>query len=183
MTASVSVAGLDVLSERAVCEVRLGLTAHLPSLRAHARKLCRRAQPAEDLVQETVLRALVFARTFTPGTNLRAWLHQVLDSVFISSCRRGSRERRAFEALGRDPCAWVQPDVLPEMVSFSPRVQQALSQLPRAFRDVVELVDVQEQPYRAAADRLAVPIGTVMSRLYRGRRLLAALLADARLAA
>jgi len=102
----------------------------------------------------------------------------VLHSVFISRCRRGSRERRAFDAIGRDPCAWIQPEAAPEMQALSPAVRGALAQLPAGFREVVELVDVQEHSYRAVAQQLQVPIGTVMSRLHRGRRLLGNLLTE-----
>lgn len=129
-------------------------------------------------MQEAALRALAFAWSFEPGSNVRAWLHQVLESVFISQCRRRTRERRAFDSLGRDPCAWMQKDAAPLMLSLSPRVVRALAELPPAFREVVQLVDVQELTYRDAAERLQVPLGTVMSRLFRGRRLLASALAD-----
>lgn len=158
--------------------VRSGLIEHLPSLRAHALRRARSRQQASDIVQEAAMRALAFAWSFDPGTNVRAWLHQVLESVFVSQCRKRTRERRAFEALGRDPCAWLQKDAAPAMLALSPRVGRALDALPIAFRDVVRLVDLEELPYREAAERLRVPVGTVMSRLFRGRRLLAAALSD-----
>ena len=163
-------------------DVRKALVLLLPSLRAHAQRLCRSGPQAEDLVQETALRALRFAHTFTQGTHVRAWLHQILDSVFISRCRRGTRERRAHDVLGRDPCAWIQQDAAPEMQSLAPRLRAALEELPPTFRKVVELVDMGELSYRAAADELRVPVGTVMSRLYRGRRLLEARLTEPRAA-
>jgi RNA polymerase sigma-70 factor (ECF subfamily) len=159
-------------------EVRNGLTEHLPSLRAHAYRRTRSRVEANDVVQEAALRALAFAWSFEPGTNVRAWLHQVLESVFVSQCRKRTRERRAFDALGRDPCAWTQKDAAPAMLALSPRVSRALDELPAGFRDVVRLVDIQELSYREAAERLQVPVGTVMSRLFRGRRLLAAELAE-----
>jgi RNA polymerase sigma-70 factor (ECF subfamily) len=158
--------------------VRNGLTEHLPSLRAHAFRRARSRQEASDIVQEAALRALTFAWSFDPGTNVRAWLHQVLESVFMSQCRKRTRERRAFEALGRDPCAWTQKDATPAMLALSPRVGRALEALPAGFRDAVQLVDIEELPYRDAAERLSVPVGTVMSRLFRGRRLLASALSE-----
>jgi RNA polymerase sigma-70 factor (ECF subfamily) len=163
---------------RCTLEVRRGLTDHLPSLRAHAYRRARSRQEGNDIVQEAALRALAFAWSFEPGSNVRAWLHQVLESVFVSQCRRRMRERRAFESLGRDPCAWMQKDAAPAMQSLSPQVARALLALPGAFRAVVQLVDVEELSYRDAAERLQVPLGTVMSRLFRGRRLLASALAD-----
>jgi RNA polymerase sigma-70 factor (ECF subfamily) len=159
-------------------EVRSGLVCHLPSLRAHAFRRTRNRVEANDIVQEASLRALAFAWSYEPGTNVRAWLHQVLESVFVSQCRKRTRERRAFDALGRDPCAWTQKDAAPAMLALSPRVGHALEALAPGFREVVRLVDVEELSYRDAAERLQVPVGTVMSRLFRGRRLLAGALAE-----
>ena len=161
-----------IAPESRVLVVRRGLPSHLPALRAHARRLTRSSAESEDLVQASVLRALTFAETFTPGTNLRAWLHQILDSVFLTSCRRRARERRALSTLEADPCAWTRHDAAPPMRSLSAPVQSALSGLPECFREVVRLIDVEELSYRDVADRLDVPLGTVMSRLHRGRRLL-----------
>jgi RNA polymerase sigma-70 factor (ECF subfamily) len=153
--------------------VRRELVRHLPGLSSHARRLSRSRAEADDLVQAAVLRALCFAGTFEPGTNLKAWLHQVLDSVFLSGCRRRVRERRALTSLEVDPCAWIRNDVVPAMHALSPPVEAALARLPAHFREVVRLVDVEEQSYRDAAQTLEVPVGTIMSRLHRARRLLA----------
>ncbi len=168
----------DPITPARVREVRAGLTQHLSSLRAHAQRRTRCAEEAEDVVQETCVRALTFAWSYESGTNVRAWLHQVLESVFVTRCRRRGRERRAFEALGRDPCAWIQKDAGPALRNLTPRVSAALERLPSGFRKVVCLVDLQELSYRDAAEQLAVPLGTVMSRLSRGRRLLATALAE-----
>jgi RNA polymerase sigma-70 factor, ECF subfamily len=158
--------------------VRRALVAHLPRLVGHARRLTQNVADGDDLVQATVLRALSFASTFVPGTNLGAWLHRVLESVFLSGCRRRTRERRALSALEADPCAWVQREHTPSMSELSPPVEAALSKLPPCFGEVVRLVDVEELSYRDAATRLEVPLGTIMSRLHRGRRLLARALGD-----
>ncbi|MCA9593488.1 MAG: RNA polymerase sigma factor [Myxococcales bacterium] len=152
------------------------LTLHLPSLHARALKLCLNATEAQDLVQDTVERALRFESSYQPGTNLRAWAQQVLFSVFVTRCRKNRRERRALEVLTTDPCAWTRPDASPAMVALSPRVERAISELPEAFESVVRLVDLAELSYKDAAERLGIPVGTVMSRLFRGRRLLAAVL-------
>ena len=160
-------------------DVRSGLATHRASLSAHARKLARNAAEAEDLLQDTALRALAFASSFEPGTNVRAWLHQILHSVFVTRCRRRARERRCLDGLAHDPCAWVRSeDAKPAMSELSPTVERALGELPEAFRDVVRLVDVHELSYKETAEVLAVPLGTVMSRLHRGRRLLAGALAE-----
>jgi RNA polymerase sigma-70 factor (ECF subfamily) len=153
--------------------LREQLTAVLPSLRARAIKLCLNHSDAQDLVQDTVVRALRFEATYEPGTNLRAWMQQILFSVFISRRRRASRERRALESLNRDPCAWTRPDPQPAMVALSPKVEGAIESLPHRYAAVVRLVDLQEHSYKDAAAQLQVPVGTVMSRLFRGRRLLA----------
>lgn len=150
----------------------------VPGLRARARRLSRSEADAEDLVQETLERALRFEGTYERGTNVRAWLQQILFSVYVSSCRRRRREQAALLLLERDPCAWTQHERGPVMTALSRPVERALAGLPTAYRDVVRLVDVEEKSYQEAADAIGVPIGTVMSRLFRGRRLLAAALSS-----
>src|SRR5690349_7196557 len=93
-------------------ELRRGITQALPVLKARALKLCRNEQDANDLLHDTVLRALCFETSYAPDTNLRAWLQQVLFSVFITRCRKRGREKRAVENLTNDPCAWTHPDHL-----------------------------------------------------------------------
>lgn len=167
----------EVLAYRpASNELREKLCEELPRLRLRALKLCRDSEAAEDLVQDTALRALAFEESYRPDTNLRAWLSQVMFSVFITRCRRRRRERRAVESLTFDPCAWTNPDAPPPTCELSRSVLSALSALPPQFRAVVELVDLEELAYRDAAAKLEVPVGTVMSRLFRGRRLLAGIL-------
>jgi RNA polymerase sigma-70 factor (ECF subfamily) len=156
----------------------LDLEPELPRLRAQARRLCSRESDAQDLVQDTLLRALDYEASFTPGTNLRAWLQQIQRSVFVTRYRRRCRERRALEALAADPCAWPHRDSPPPMEALAPAAQGALNHLPDSFRRVVELVDLGGLEYRDAAATLEVPVGTVMSRLHRARRLLATQLAD-----
>jgi RNA polymerase sigma-70 factor (ECF subfamily) len=154
------------------------ITDHLPGLRARALKLCLNGAEAQDLVQDTIERALRFESSYRPGTNLRAWMHQVLFSVFVTRCRRTRRERRAIEQLTRDPCAWTRHDPAPAMIALSRKVESAIDELPVQFGVVIRLVDLGESSYKDAADRLGIPVGTVMSRLFRGRRLLAAVLGE-----
>jgi len=97
----------------------------------------------------------------------------ILFSVFVTKCRRNRRERNALDHLSSDPCAWTSQDAAAEMSELSPSLKRALDELPKSFRDAVVLVDLSELSYKDAARRLGVPVGTVMSRLYRGRRLLA----------
>lgn len=155
------------------------LVQHLSGLRSRAIRLCRNCQDADDLVHETIVRALEFERTFVAGTNLRAWLHQILFSVFVSRCRRTQRERRALDALRSDPCGWTKQDAAPAMRALGPKLRGAIDALPRQFALAVQLVDLDDLSYKEAAAELRVPIGTVMSRLFRGRRMLANALSPA----
>ena len=154
------------------------LEVELPRLRARARRLCRSESDALDLVQDTLLRALVYAESFESGTNLRAWLAQIQKSIFVSQYRRSRRERRAVERPAFDPCAWPHREPPPPQATLGARTAVALAELPDSFRRVVELVDLGGLEYIDAARALSVPVGTIMSRLYRGRRILAARLED-----
>jgi RNA polymerase sigma-70 factor (ECF subfamily) len=145
----------------------------------HALRLTRSMTQAEDLVQDTVERALRFEDRFEQGTNLRAWAHQILANLFISRCRRQRREGRALAVLSSDPCAWTTSDGdRVTEVGLSRSTQRAIDELPQPFQGTLVLIDIEELSYKAAAERLGVPIGTVMSRLHRGRRLLAEALRD-----
>jgi RNA polymerase sigma-70 factor (ECF subfamily) len=132
---------------------------------------------ADDIVQDTFERALRFEGQYEEGTNLRAWAHQILFSVFVTRWRRRRRDRRALERLASDPCAWTVPSGLgtpdTERSSLLPSAQRILDALPRGFREVVVIVDLEQRPYRDAARQLGIPVGTVMSRLHRARKLLA----------
>lgn len=170
---------VDTQSESFARELRSKLPSLLPGLHARALTLCKRKSDANDLVQDTVLRALCFASGYEQDTNLRGWLQQILFSVFITRCRTSTRERRALGALSCDPCAWTQPEAAPPVrQSLTRPVSRALEALPRQFSAVVRLVDLEERSYKDAALELSVPVGTVMSRLFRGRRLLAEALAE-----
>jgi len=144
---------------------------HLAALSRTASRLCGERGAAEDLVQETFLQAWRSFHRFTPGTNCRAWLYKIL--MFSHSRQRRDQARRPHvtdldaaseSALRFDP---ITPDAL--TVSS---VKAAFEQLPEQFRVAVLLVDVEGLTYREAADAMAVPVGTVMSRLNRGRRLM-----------
>ncbi|MEO8874114.1 MAG: RNA polymerase sigma factor [Polyangiaceae bacterium] len=157
------------------------LGALVPDLRGRALRLTRGdVSLADDVVQDTVERALRFSTQYQPGTNLRAWALQILFSVFITRYRRARRDRNAMKALMADPCAWTMPEsfAAPDSnADLTPAIHAQLAALPEGFRSAVMLVDLEEQTYREAADQLGVPVGTVMSRLHRGRKILAAKLA------
>jgi RNA polymerase sigma-70 factor (ECF subfamily) len=156
-----------------VTELRDQIGALWPELQAHALRLTRDPAAAQDLLQDTFERALRFESQYEANSNLRAWLHRILFSVFVTRCRRSRRERRALETLTHDPCAWTRSEspVVERALSASAAI--ALSKLPSSFRLAVELVDLGDMSYRDAADAIGVPLGTVMSRLHRGRRMLA----------
>jgi len=147
----------------------------LPELRGRALRLSGNAATADDLAQDAIERALRFRAQYELGTNLRAWVYQILFSVFVTRYRRCRREKNALRDLGIDPNAWTHPDGLPAPSDFglTRKTKSKLDAMPETFRSVIELVDLEERSYREAAERLAIPVGTVMSRLHRGRKLLA----------
>lgn len=151
-----------------------------------ARRLVPSREEAEDLVQETYARAFRSWRSYTPGTNLRAWLMRILTNLNID---RGRREQRApdmrpmeegdyflYNRL-EETSANDAEDRIDERLSQD-SIVQALAEVPHDFRDVIVLVDIGDFSYQEAAQILDVPIGTVMSRLHRGRRILKSELAE-----
>jgi RNA polymerase sigma-70 factor (ECF subfamily) len=152
-----------------------------------ARRLVSSREEAEDLMQETYARAFRNWRSFEPGTNLRAWLLRILTNLNIDRGRRVQRTPamqpleegdyflyNRLEAAGEPGAA--EERVLSRLSQN--HVVEALADLPHDFRDVVVLVDIGEFSYAEAAQILDIPIGTVMSRLHRGRRMLKKELAD-----
>jgi len=155
-----------------------------------ARRLVGTREEAEDLVKQTYERAFRAWRQFTPGTNLRAWLLRILTNLNID---RGRRQQRTPQTTSLDTEAGDYflynklesqvPEENPDEERVLERLSQdsvveALADVPHNFRDVVVLVDIGEFSYADAAQILDVPIGTVMSRLHRGRRILKKNLAD-----
>ncbi|HUJ07656.1 MAG TPA: sigma-70 family RNA polymerase sigma factor [Streptosporangiaceae bacterium] len=143
-----------------------------------ALRLTRNASDAEDLVQETLAKAYLAFGQFTPGTNLRAWLHRILANTFISAYRRKKRE--PLLASGPDTEGWqAHQDAFAPMAASAEaealdrmadsEVLRALRDLPEDFRTAVYLADIEGYPYREVARIMGTPIGTVMSRLHRGR--------------
>jgi RNA polymerase sigma-70 factor (ECF subfamily) len=142
------------------------LLPHRDALRRTARRLGR--QDAEDLVQETYLRALVAERCYQPGSNAGAWLHRILVNTAVSEHRRSARDRRLRASFAAEPrtAAWVPTEPVPGL----DELPDALSALAPHERRVIELADLGGLRYRDVARTLGCPIGTVMSRLYRARR-------------
>lgn len=146
-----------------------------------ARHLANSRDEAEDLVQETYSRAFRSWRSFQPGTNLRAWLLRILTNLNIDRGRRRQRapQMQALEAndyflydtLASDDGGVTDEERVVERLSQDDIVS-ALSAVPHDFRDVIVLVDIGDFSYQDAAQILGIPVGTVMSRLHRGRRIL-----------
>ena len=151
--------------------------AHVPELLRVASRLCGSAEAGEDLVQETYLQAWRSFHRFAPGTNCRAWLHKIL--LFTYSNQRRKRARQPFlvdlDAAG-ESCLLI--DTPPPDALTLEAIRAAFDRLGEPFRTAILLVDVEGLTYREAADALNVPIGTVMSRLSRGRQLLRVALAE-----
>jgi RNA polymerase sigma factor (sigma-70 family) len=144
------------------------------SLYNFARWLGRNENDAEDLVQETYLKALRSFASFQPATNFRAWIFQILKNTLLSS--RSRLERRMTVALDLEegfpvlPVTSATPESLLIERSGNEAVRCAIEQLPVIFREVILLCDVEDASYREMAEILSIPIGTVMSRLARARK-------------
>jgi RNA polymerase sigma-70 factor (ECF subfamily) len=156
---------------------------HLDAMYAVACKLTRNPTDAQDLVQDAFVKAMRARQQFQAGTNLKAWLFRILTNTFINKYRRGGLERSVLDGPDADPLAdgWVSASTMrqlrdPEALALMPIVQEeirrALDALPAEFRLAVILCDVEEFSYEEIAQMMGCPIGTVMSRLHRGRKLL-----------
>jgi RNA polymerase sigma-70 factor, ECF subfamily len=165
------------------------LLEHIDGLYAVACRLTKNSVDAEDLVQDALVKAMRARDQYEAGTNLKAWLFRILTNAFINRFHRGGLERSVLEGPDADPLVdgWVGAETMrslrdPEAQMLRPIVQKeigrALDQLPEEFRLAVLLADVEELSYKEIAEVMGCPVGTVMSRLYRGRKLLQQTLLD-----
>jgi RNA polymerase sigma-70 factor (ECF subfamily) len=163
---------------------RLAL-AHLDALHATALRLTRSAADADDLVQDTFLKAHRFYEHYEAGTNLKAWLFKILTNTFINKYRRATLERDVLDGVGQAPVgegvmsnAALRALCDPDGTMLTPlvfrEVRSALDRLPDDYRTMILLADVEELSYKEIADIVGCPIGTVMSRLHRARKQLQA---------
>lgn len=156
---------------------------HLDVLYGAALRLTRDGNEAQDLVQDALVRAYRFQHHFEPGTNLKAWLLRILTNTFINNYRRNTRERRVLDCdeggpvgdgvMSRaamrgltDSTAVAQEGILRD------EIFKVLDSLPEDYRLMIVLADIEELSYKEIADAVGVPIGTVMSRLHRARKLM-----------
>ena len=160
---------------------------HMKSLYGAALQMTRDPAAAEDLVQETFLKAHRFWHRYQEGTNCKAWLFRVQTNLFINRNRRKNPSAALMDELDSAEQApelyqgsgfYDRPDIQAERERFPERVEQALQSLPEAFRLPVVLADLQDFSYREIAEIMGCPVGTVMSRLYRGRQQLQEALFD-----
>lgn len=163
---------------------------HLDAMYGAAYRLTRNARDAEDLVQDALLRAYRFWDSFQQDSNCKAWLLRIVTNTFINEYQRRKRSREVLDAATSEQEATdgvlvhadardkVSPDRALLAASVSDDVQRALEQLPDDFRTAVILCDMQGLSYKEIAEIMECPVGTVMSRLFRGRKLLAAALRE-----
>jgi len=156
---------------------------YVDSLYNTAYRMARNSEDAEDLVQETYLKAYKYYDKFQEGTNFKAWLFKILKNTFINSYRRKqqappesdfSEIEESFESLVSEEVSRKSKSPEQEFLAnvLDGDIQKSLEALPEDFRMVVVLADLEGFTYKEIAEILDVPVGTVMSRLYRGRRLL-----------
>ena len=161
---------------------------HIDALYRNALRLTGNANDADDLLQDTYLRAYRFFYQYQPGTNAKAWLFRIMNTVFLNDYRRKSRQgetvsydgledfylynRLSEDGLGGDHPETENPEkAVLEKLDIE-IIQQAIQALPIEFRDTVALATLEEMSYQEIADTLEIPVGTVRSRLSRGRKLL-----------
>jgi RNA polymerase sigma-70 factor (ECF subfamily) len=159
---------------------------HLPALYGVALRMTKNEGDAEDLVQETVLRAYRFFDSFEAGTNCKAWLFRIMTNLFCNRYREREREQEILDEVESSDANLGQfvgggprdaeSALLGRMLSRD--VERALAEVPTEFRLAVILADLEDFSYKEIAEIMECPAGTVMSRLYRGRKLLQRLLYD-----
>jgi RNA polymerase sigma-70 factor (ECF subfamily) len=170
-------------------EFEAEVLSHIDILHAVALKLTRNLADAQDLTQSTLVKALRFHEKYQKGTYIKAWLLTILRNTFINEYRRKTRRPAMVELTGAEPAPTSKPEtrlghehtavtrsILLDLLEDE--VKQAILELPKDFRDAVIMADLEDMSYKEIAERMDCPLGTVMSRLYRGRKVLREQLRD-----
>ena len=161
----------------------------LDQLYGGALRMTRNPQDAEDLVQETYLKAYKAFDRFTPGTNLKAWLYRIMTNTYINSYRKQKRrpqessaedltDSQLYTTSAHDSTGLESAEVEALKAMPDTKITQAMAELPEDYRMVVYYADVEQLAYKEIAEIMDTPLGTVMSRLHRGRKLLRKALKD-----
>ncbi|MCT2155016.1 sigma-70 family RNA polymerase sigma factor [Corynebacterium sanguinis] len=161
----------------------------LDQLYAGALRMTRNPQDAEDLVQETYLKAFNAFDSYKPGTNLKAWLYRIMTNSYINTYRKKQRrpletstedmtDHQLYTTSSHDSTGLESAEVAALKVMPNSRISEAFDELNEDYRMVVYMADVEEMAYKEIAEALDIPLGTVMSRLHRGRKQLRVLLKD-----
>ena len=161
----------------------------LDQLYGGALRMTRNPQDAEDLVQETYLKAFNAFDSFKPGTNLKAWLYRIMTNAYINTYRKKQRrpietstedmtDHQLYTTSSHDSTGLESAEVAALKGMPNSRISEAFDELNEDYRMVVYMADVEEMAYKEIAEALDIPLGTVMSRLHRGRKQLRVLLKD-----
>lgn len=161
----------------------------LDQLYGGALRMTRNPQDAEDLVQETYLKAFNAFGSYKPGTNMKAWLYRIMTNTYINSYRKKQRQpletstedvtdHQLYTTSSHDSTGLESAEVAALKGMPNGRISEAFDELNEDYRMVVYMADVEEMAYKEIAEALDIPLGTVMSRLHRGRKQLRAMLKD-----
>ncbi len=156
------------------------LLPYVESLYSTAYRLVLNPQDAEDLVQETFMKAFKYFDKFEKGTNIRAWLFKILKNTFINLYRKKKKtlpqidfseiEENCENLIITQNKIFEYTEELSDLSSIDEEIKKALDGLPEEYRKVIIMADIEGKSYKEIADKLNLPLGTVMSRLYRGRK-------------
>ena len=162
------------------CDFESEVLPYREALLGHALRLTKSQRDAEDLLQDTLMRAYRHFDKFEPGTNCKAWLFKVMTNEYINQYRHNQHERQCVDR--DEPVSENIADnrettfndnmYVEKSEDFGDEVSHAIHLVPDDFRTIVVMADIQDQSYREISEQLDIPIGTVMSRLFRGRQIL-----------